>query len=92
MVPFLTQDRYEVARYFGDLSREYVIPTVCAAVCTLVEDVQPTYIFRVTKGKNLPKQALFKHFAISDVLHGYGFRDVDTGTDAYGRTFWLLGR
>jgi hypothetical protein len=89
---YQTQDREEVERYFDGHTREHVLPTVCAAVAALVEYVQPHYIFRVTKGLNLPQKALVKHFLVTDTLLGLGYREVDTGTDEYNRLFWFMAR
>lgn len=91
-LPYMTQDRYDVVRYFGELSREFVLPTVSAALVHLVDHVQPAYIFRVTKGKNLPQKAMVKHFLVTETLLGLGYHVVDTGTDPMGRLFWMLGR
>jgi hypothetical protein len=88
----VTQDRYEVERYFDGLSREFVLPNVCEAARALIDEVQPPYIFRVTKGMNLPQKALAKHLLITEQLLGMGYQVVDQGTDQFRRLFWLLGR
>ncbi len=92
MLPFRTQDRYEVERYFDGNTREYVLPTVFAAIDGLVDHVQPAYIFRVTKGMELPQKAIQKHLLVTEVLLDLGYHVVDMGTDEFGRTFWLMGR
>ena len=89
---YATQDRFEVERYFEGLSREFVLPNVCSAATSLVEAVQPPYIFRVTKGIKMPQKALAKHLLITDHLLALGYQTVDEGTDGFGRLFWLQGR
>ncbi len=91
-VAYFTQDRFEVERYFDGNTRDYVIPTVCEALCALVDAVQPAYIFRVTKGRNLPQRALAKHFLVTETLLGLGYHEVDTGTDHFDRLFWLMAQ
>jgi hypothetical protein len=85
-----TQDRYEIEAYFDGLSRKAVMPTVCAALSLLVSEVQPVYIYRVTKGINLPQKAMVKHLLVTDFLLGLGFQTVDEGTDGFNRLFWLM--
>ena len=91
-LPCSTQDRYDVRRYFDGQSIELMLPTVCAALTALVDEVQPAYIYRVTKGRNLPQKALVKHKAITDVLYSAGYGELDSGTDSYGRMFLLMAR
>ena len=89
---YFTQDRYDIERYFDGLSREYVLSTVCACLTELVEAIQPAYIYRVAKGRSLPKKAMIKHFLVTETLVGLDFEEVQTGTDEFGRLFWLMGR
>ncbi|MCP5388162.1 MAG: hypothetical protein H6915_00185 [Novosphingobium sp.] len=87
-----TQDRFEVEAYFDGCSKDEVLPTVCAALTLLVSEIQPTYIYRVTKGIDLPQKAMIKHLLITDHLLGLGYQTVDEGTDDLNRLFWLMGR
>lgn len=89
---YFTQDRYEVERYFEGHSRQHVLPTVCACLEELVDHVQPGFIYRVTKGRDLPQKAIEKYFLVTDTLLGLGFAELQTGTDGFNRTFWVMGR
>lgn len=89
---FYTQDRDTVRRYLDGLPHALVMPCVAAALAALIDTVQPAYIFRVTKARYLPQKALRKHTLVTDALHDLGYHEVETGTDALGRTFWLMGR
>lgn len=91
-VSYFTQDRYQIEAYFEGHSREFVMPTVCACAVALVKAVGPNYIYRVTKGRELPHKALVKHFVVTDTLAELGYDIAQTGTDGMNRTFWLLSR
>jgi hypothetical protein len=89
---YSTQDRFEVDRHFCGLSKAHVLPSVCAAVEALVCHVQPSSIYRVTKGIKLPQKALVKYLLVTEHLSEMGFQVVDEGTDGFGRLFWLMSR
>jgi hypothetical protein len=89
---YFTQDRYDIERYFDGLSREHVLPTICSCLTELVEAVQPSYIYRVAKGRSLPDKAMAKHHLVTETLLGLGFEVVQTGTDDFDRLFWSMSR
>ncbi len=90
--PYVTQDRHEVKRYFGDHTTEHVMPTVCEAARALIDVVQPRAIFRVTKGRRLPQKAMAKHELVDEVLSEFGYEVADSGTDGFGRSYKLWAR
>ena len=88
---FATQDRNMARGYIPDEIRHFIVPCVQSALVELVESVAPEFIYRVTKGRQLPDKALYKHHLITDTLQQLlGYVVVDEGTDSLGRTFWLF--
>jgi len=68
------------------------MPTVCVSIEALVWHASPNFIFRVTKKYDLPQKAFYKHELITATFNGLGFSEAETGTDGFGRTFWLMAR
>lgn len=90
--PFITQNRVMVREYLNDMSVDAVMPTVCAAIRLLVNEVHPSQIYRVTKSLNMPAKAMAKHDLITFALNDLGYYEAGSGTDPFGRTFWLMSR
>jgi hypothetical protein len=89
---FATQDSKMAAPYIPDGIRGTILIWVCLALKKLVAQVQPERVFRVTKGRNLPEKALRKHHLLTGALVECGYRVQETGTDPFGRAFWVCER
>ena len=87
---FVTQDRFMARGYLPDEVVPLVMPCVCGAIGALVETVQPTVIYRVTKATQPPDKALLKHQMVTERLEALGFQVEDSGTDEFGRQFWVM--
>jgi hypothetical protein len=87
--PFSTQDRNMALPYIPYDARPRIMEVVCAALRAFVGQIKPDRIYRVTKARNPPPKALRKHHLLTDVLIGCGYYVTQTGTDPWGRTFWL---
>lgn len=87
---FVTQDRFMARGYLPDDVVPLVMPCVCGAIGALVETVQPAVIYRVTKATQPPDKALRKHQMVTDRLVELGFQVQDSGTDDFGRQFWVM--
>ena len=87
---FVTQDRFMARGYLPAEVVPLVIPCVCGAIGALVEAVQPTVIYRVTKATQPPDKALGKHQIVTERLVELGFQVHDSGTDGFGRLFWVM--
>jgi len=88
--PFKTQDRAIARNYLPDDLCKLIMPIVCASIRSLVENVNPSWIYRVTKGRDLPAKAMEKHILVTGALQSCGYVISDEGTDRHQRTFWLL--
>jgi hypothetical protein len=89
---FVTQDRFMARGYLPVEVVPLVMPCVCGAIRALVETVQPAVIYRVTKATQPPDKALGKHQMVTDTLVGMGFQVQDSGTDEFGRQFWVMSQ
>jgi hypothetical protein len=89
---FETQDRAYAQPYRPDPSRSLIMPIVCAGLRALVGRVRPPVIYRVTKSRNPPEKALRKHILLTRVLEDEGYAVIESGTDPWGRRFWVLKR
>jgi hypothetical protein len=87
-----TQDRAYAQPYLPASCRPLVMPIVCAGLRALVDRVRPPVIYRVTKSRNPPEKALRKHILVTHVLEDEGYTEIESGTDPWGRRFWVLGR
>lgn len=68
-----------------------VLGVVGACCRSLLELVEPQYIFRVTFMSEPSKKALVKHDCITNVMKSLGFLVLADGTDPRLRKFWLMG-
>lgn len=87
---FLTQERNMARPYLPGGVPDLIMPLVCASIHSLVENVKPAFIYRVTKGASLPPKALEKHHMVTGAVQSCGYTVCETGTDPCGRTFWLM--
>jgi len=69
-----------------------VMLIVCASLLKLLAHVKPERVYRVTKARNLPREALRKHHLLTEVLVAMGYTMTDSGTDGWGRVFWIFER
>ena len=89
---FVTQDRFMARGYLPAEVVPLVMPCVCEAIGALVEEVQPAVIYRVTKATQPPDKALVKHQMVTARLEELGFQVEDSGTDEFGRQFWVMSQ
>jgi hypothetical protein len=89
---FVTQDRFMARGYLPDEVIPLVMPCVCGAIEALVAAVQPAVIYRVTKATQLPDKALGKHQMVTERLVELCFQVQDSGTDEFGRQFWVMAQ
>jgi hypothetical protein len=87
---FVTQDRYMARGYLPAEVVPLVMPCVCGAIGALAGAVQPAVIYRVTKATQPPDKALRKHQIVTERLVELGFQVQDSGTDEFGRQFWVM--
>ncbi|SFL30798.1 hypothetical protein [Methylobacterium pseudosasicola] len=87
-----TQDRTYARLYLPDGCRPLIMPIVSACLKALVAHVRPTVIYRVTKSRNPPEKALRKDVLLTRTLEDEGYAVIETGTDLWGRRFWVLSR
>lgn len=87
---FVTQDRTMAAPYIPDECRPHIVPAVCDALRHLVENVRPQSIYRVTKDMAPAAAARAKHERMTSTLKALGYSVAETGTDRFGRVFWLM--
>src|SRR4029079_3417039 len=87
-----TMDR-QVAVHWLPASFAKVVLEVAAACCrTLLETVEPRYIYRVTFRQIDDERLLQKHRYMTQVIESSGFSLLATGTDPGARRFWLMGK
>jgi len=89
---FETQDRTYARPYLPDACRPLIMPIVAACLRVLVAHVRPRVIYRVTKSRNPPEKALRKDVLLTQTLEQEGYVVIETGTDLWGRRFWVLRR
>lgn len=87
---FVTQDRFMARGYLPDEVLPLVMPCVCGAIRALVGTVQPAVIYRVTNATQPPDKALTKHQMVTETLVDLDFQVQDSGTDDFGRQFWVM--
>ena len=87
---FVTQDRDMARGYLPTELIPLVMPCVCGAIGALVDAVHPAVIYRVTKATQPPGKALNKHQMITERLVELDFQVQDSGTDEFGRQFWVM--
>jgi hypothetical protein len=90
--PFETMNRGIALNYIPHQTRLCVMEIVCAALRALLAHVNPARIYRVTKMCRPPAKALLKHHLLTDVLVACGYAVARSGTDRWGRLFWLCER
>ena len=86
---FVTQDRFMARGYLPLEVIPVVMPCVCGAIGALIEAVQPTVIY-VTKATRPPDKALMKHQMVTERLVELDFEVQVSGTDEFGRQFWVM--
>jgi hypothetical protein len=87
--PAVIFDRNMAEGYVG-LVRSLIMPCVRSAAEALVRAVQPDVIYRATYLARPPEKSLPKHHMITDTLERAGYEVAQTGTDQYGRQFWIM--
>ena len=90
--PFSTQDRTVASNYIPLDVRPNVMLIVCASLLKLLAHVKPERVYRVTKARNPPQEGLHKHHLLTEVLLAMGYTMTDSGTDGWGRVFWIFER
>jgi len=54
--------------------------------------IKPMMIFRVTKKPVPVRKAMIKHDRVTDFLFKNGYSVLESGSDAFGRPFWLMAK
>ncbi len=85
-------DRMTALPFIPEDGRHLVIPIVALCYSALVNQIRPDYVYRTVLYANLPMAALHKHNVLTSALQGCGFSIVSSGTDLYGRSYWLMTR
>jgi hypothetical protein len=87
-----TMDR-QLAVHWLPGSFANVVLEVAAACCrTLLEMVEPQYIYRVTFRQTDHERLLRKHRYMTQVIESSGYSVLAIGTDPGARMFWLMGK
>ncbi|WP_238513365.1 hypothetical protein [Xanthobacter oligotrophicus] len=89
-LPFSTQDPQTARRYIPASIRPLVMPIVVQSCTVLIQRVRPRSLYRVTKMRRPTTKALVKHQLITSRLRELGYTLYESGTDPYGRTYWLM--
>lgn len=89
---FATQRADMAKAYVPQQCKSLVLDQVCRWCSHLISHVNPAWIYRVTKGPNLPDKALVKHYRITEVIESYGYVIHEEGLDPIRRTYWLMSR
>jgi hypothetical protein len=89
--PFSTQDRAVAYGYIPSGIRPVVMHLVCLSFGALLGCVRPACVCRVTKARHPPEKALRKHQVLTSFLRGMGYEPIHSGTDRWGRLFWVFG-
>jgi hypothetical protein len=87
---FATQEREAAKPFIPDEIRPLVMDIVLRCYQRLLTHVKPGLIYRVTKESRPSEKALAKHVRLTNWLEYLGYRVLETGTDALGRTFWWM--
>lgn len=87
---FSTQDRNIAKNYIPEQIRGLVMPIVLESCAALIMRVRPRALYRVTKMRRPTPRALAKHDLITVRLRDLGYSLYESGTDAFGRTFWVM--
>ena len=90
--PFTTQNRNMAAPYIPTGIRSLVMDVVCESCRSLITAGKPDRIYRVTKERHPPEPALRKHHMLTAVIQDCGYAMVRSGTDSWGRVFWMMDR
>ncbi len=91
-LPMETQDRSIVTHYLPAGLRAPMLDAVLQSCAVLLADVEPRWIYRVTKHRNMPAKAMRKHDRITETMLSCGYGLLNEGLDPFARRFWILER
>ena len=91
-LPFVTQDRERARPYIPTEQLDLIMPIVLGSLAALLRRVQPMMIFRVTKKPVIVRKAMIKHDLVTGFLFENGYSVLESGSDAFGRPFWLMAK
>ena len=91
-LPFSTQDRDIARAYIPSSIRSLVMPIVVQSYTSLVTRVRPHTLYRVTKMRLPTPSALRKHDLPTARLRDLDYAVIETRTDPFGRTYWVMAR
>jgi hypothetical protein len=75
------------ANYIPEETRKLLLPTICECYKALVQNINKMPIYRVTYGTgDVPK----RNQSLTNILENAGYEVEETGTDDFGRTFWMM--
>lgn len=89
---FFTMDAAIAKRYLPDGVRPLVMQIVYDSCLSLLAEIRPKCIYRVTKAIDPPPRALAKHQLVTDALEQAGYVLTETGYDPWRRVFWVFHR
>ena len=69
--------------------RAMIISAVCARIPTLLEQVRPEWVLRITNDSNLPPEAMAKHLAIAKAFGSCGYEEQPLPDRAGCKTCWM---
>lgn len=89
---FTTQMRDQARQYLPKECIPRILEIVGESCEQLIDCVQPTLIYYVTKETNLPSRALEKYDLLTWYVQGKDYTLYERGTDGMNREFWKLAR
>lgn len=91
-LPFSTQERDIARAYIPSSIRSLIMPIVLQSCTSLMTHVRPQTLYRVTKMRRPTPSALRKHDLLTARLRELDYAIIETGTDPFARTYWVMAR
>jgi hypothetical protein len=88
----LTQNRNIARNYIPAISIPLIMDIVVRSCEALIRMVKPDVVYRVTKVLFPIQKALVKHDLITNSMYQLGYGLLETGTDRFGRSYWVMTR
>lgn len=86
----LTQDRNIARNYIPKTSVPLIMEIVVRSCDALIRRVKPNVVYRVTKVLFPIQKALAKHDLITNTMYQLGCVLLESGTDQFGRSYWVM--
>lgn len=88
----LTQDRSIALNYIPEISIPLIMDIVIRSCDALIRRVKPNIVYRVTKVLFPIQKAIAKHNLITNAMYQLGYALLESGTDQFGRSYWVMTR